>query len=118
MQKGKGLKTELVDSCIGIRSGGTIYIHRHLVNYPLLYEKVMEHERSHDSRPGLRLWEWKSDLKALKIAMSKDGRSFIMQYPKCLMQLLPIQKVGGRWLIDLEGMIISALALAILFSVA
>lgn len=100
-----------VDNCIGLRSRDKVYIHKNLVHYPALREKVIAHEMNHSEIPGLRVWEWRMDFGAFSDILSNDGLRFIKSNPKSLMQLLPVQRINGMLLIDIESFLILGIAI-------
>lgn len=86
---------------IGCRIGDEIYIHPKLVEYPLLFNKIIEHEKSHTNKYSLKdlfLDFFDNDFRGIKIEKYK----FMLKHPRTFIGFFPISKVGPHWTVDIN----------------
>lgn len=86
-----------------------IYINKHLKEYPELYAKVVNHEKSHE--PGFTLRNIMIDIRD---SLKSDGFMFVLKYPKSMVQVLPISIIDGIYAIDYFLCMVYGIALILL----
>jgi len=95
------VKLNYSKNVVGCSIKGDIFIHPELYKYPDLYHAIIEHEKQHSNKWGLKdlaMDAFGSGLEDVKGSFYK----FIFKHPRTLLGYLPVTKVGKYWGFDLE----------------
>jgi hypothetical protein len=94
------LKVNLVSYGIATRVGNEIYLNKDLLDYPVLKNAILSHERKHTDSFSLK--DLYLDVTGAELdQVKKDYWKFVFTHPSSLVQFLPIWKFGKTWCFDI-----------------
>jgi len=85
---------------IACRIGNKIYINKNLKNYPILYDSILRHEKTHTDTFALRDIIIDLNIHELK-GLKKQFYSFILTNPSSWIEFSPVCRYEGKWTINL-----------------
>jgi hypothetical protein len=85
---GDNMPIKLTDWGIGSRINNDIYMNKNLLNYPVLFDAILTHERKHSY--GLTWNDWITDLRNSElIGLKQEYYKFIIKHPRSWTEFLP-----------------------------